>query len=49
MRKFFTILAVIATLFCLTSCMKDKEQNIQRFDDFIKSLVQKKNSLAEEL
>ncbi|MBO7547363.1 MAG: hypothetical protein J6Y27_06995 [Bacteroidales bacterium] len=27
MRKFFTILAVIATLFCLSSCMKDKEQN----------------------
>ena len=38
-----------ATKEALLEMMKDKEQNIQRFDDFIKKLVQEKNSLAEEL
>lgn len=33
----------------LLDMMKNKEQSIQRFDDFIKKLVQEKNSLAEEL
>ena len=29
--------------------MKDKEMNIQKFDDFIQQLVQEKRRLADEL
>ena len=38
-----------ATKEALLDMMKSKEQSIQRFDDFIKKLVQEKNSLVEEL
>lgn len=38
MRKIFTILAVAATLLCLTSCMKDKAKNYTFMYDVVGSL-----------